>query len=39
LAGAARVEDRDQDAGEHIVGEQDTAVREEDHGVADVACA
>ena len=35
LIGAARVEERDQDVGEHVAGEQDAAVREEDRGVAD----
>ena len=35
LIGAARVEERDQDVGEHVAGEQDTTVREEDRGVAD----
>ena len=35
LTGAARVEERDQDVGEHVAGEQDTTVREEDRGVAD----
>jgi hypothetical protein len=35
LIGAARVEERDQDVGEHVVGEQDATVREEDRGVAD----
>ncbi len=34
LAGAARVEERDQDVGEHVAGEQDAAVGEEDRGVA-----
>ena len=31
----ARVEERDQDVGEHVAGEQDATVREEDRGVAD----
>ena len=31
----ARVEDRDQDVGEHVAGEQDATVGEEDRGVAD----
>lgn len=31
----AGVEERDQDVGEHVTGEQDAAVREEDCGVAD----
>ena len=35
LTGAARVEERDQDVGEHVAGEQDATVREEDRGVAD----
>ena len=35
LVGAARVEQRDQDVGEHVAGEQDASVREEDRGVAD----
>ena len=35
LIGAARVEERDQDVGEHVAGEQDATVREEDRGVAD----
>jgi len=35
LTGAATVEDRDQDVGEHVAGEQDATVREEDRGVAD----
>ena len=35
LIGAARVEQRDQDVGEHVAGEQDATVREEDRGVAD----
>jgi hypothetical protein len=30
----ARVEERDQDVGEHVAGEQDATVREEDRGVA-----
>jgi hypothetical protein len=30
----ARVEERDEDVGEHVAGEQDAAVREEDRGVA-----
>jgi hypothetical protein len=32
---AARVEERDQEIGEHVAGEQDATVREEDRGVAD----
>jgi hypothetical protein len=35
LIGAARVEERDQDIGEHVAGKQDATVREEDRGVAD----
>jgi len=35
LIGAARVEERDQDVGEHVAGKQDATVREEDRGVAD----
>ena len=35
LIGAARVEERDQDVGEHVAGEQDATVREQDRGVAD----
>jgi hypothetical protein len=35
LIGAARVEERDQDVGEHVAGEHDATVREEDRGVAD----
>jgi hypothetical protein len=35
LVGAARVEERDQDVGKHVAGEQDATVREEDRGVAD----
>ena len=35
LIGAASVEERDQDVGEHVAGEQDATVREEDRGVAD----
>ena len=35
LIGAVRVEERDQDVGEHVAGEQDATVREEDRGVAD----
>ena len=35
LTGAARVQERDQDVGEHVAGEQDATVREEDRGVAD----
>ena len=35
VIGAARVEERDQDIGEHVAGEQDATVREEDRGVAD----
>src|SRR4030095_11928170 len=35
LIGSARVEERDQDIGEHVAGEQETTVREEDRGVAD----
>ena len=35
LIGLARVEERDQDVGEHVAGEQDATVREEDRGVAD----
>jgi len=34
----AKVEERDQDVGEHVTGEQDAMVREEDRGVA-MACA
>ncbi|MFZ2045377.1 MAG: hypothetical protein WAV12_15405, partial [Trebonia sp.] len=34
LTGAARVEERDQDVREHVTGEQDATVREEDRGVA-----
>jgi hypothetical protein len=33
LIGAARVEDRDQDVGEHVADEQDATVREEERGV------
>ncbi len=32
--GAARVEQRDQDVGEHVAGEQDATVREENRGGA-----
>lgn len=35
LTGAARIEERDQDVGEHVPGEQHATVREEDRGVAD----
>ena|GEM_PF-2403831 len=35
LIGAARVEERDQDIGEHVAGEEDATVRKEDGGVAD----
>jgi len=35
LIGPAGVEERDQDVGEHVVGEQDATVSEEDRGVAD----
>ncbi len=35
LAGATRVEQRDEAVGEHVAGEQDAAVREEERGVAD----
>lgn len=35
LIGAGRVEERDQDVGEHVADEQDATVREEDRGVAD----
>jgi hypothetical protein len=35
LIGAARVEERDQDVGGQVAGEQDATVREEDRGVAD----
>ena len=35
LIAAASVEERDQDIGEHVAGEQDANVREEDRGVAD----
>jgi hypothetical protein len=35
LIGAARVEQRDQDVGEHVAGEQDAAICKEDCGVAD----
>jgi hypothetical protein len=35
LIGAARVEERDQDVGEHVAGEQDATVREDDRSVAD----
>jgi hypothetical protein len=35
LIGAVSVEERDQDIGEHVAGEQDAAVRKEDRGVAD----
>ncbi len=35
LIGLATVEERDQDIGEHVAGEQDATVREEDRGVAD----
>ena len=38
LTGAARVEERDQDVREHVTGEQDATVREEDRGVP-MACA
>lgn len=34
LIEAARVEDRNQDIGRHVAGEQDASVREEDRGVA-----
>ena len=34
LIGAARVEEWDQDVGEHVAGEQDATVGEEDRGVA-----
>jgi hypothetical protein len=34
LIGSARVEERDQDVGEHVAGEKDATVREEDRGVA-----
>lgn len=32
LTGAARVEERDQDVREHVTGEQDATIREEDRG-------
>ena len=35
LTRAARVEQRDQDVGEHVAGDQDATVREQDGGVAD----
>ena len=35
LIGLARVEERDQHVGEHVAGEQDATVHEEDCGVAD----
>ena len=35
LIGAARIEERDQDVGEHVPGEQDATVGEQDRGVAD----
>jgi hypothetical protein len=35
LIGAARVEERNQDVGEHVAREQDATIREEDRGVAD----
>jgi len=35
LVGTAGVEEGDQDVGEHVAGDQDAAVREEDRGVAD----
>jgi hypothetical protein len=35
LIGVARVKERDHDVGEHVAGEQDATVREEDRGVAD----
>ena len=35
LIGAARVEEGDQYIGEHVAGEQDATVREDDRGVAD----
>jgi hypothetical protein len=35
LIGAASVEERDQNIGEHVAGEQDATVREEDRRVAD----
>ena len=35
LIGAVRVEERDQDVGEHVAGEQDATVREQDRGPAD----
>jgi RNA polymerase sigma-70 factor (sigma-E family) len=35
LIGTARVQERDQDVGEHVAGEQDAAVREEHRGMAD----
>ena len=35
LTGAARVEERDQDVGKHVAGEQDATVREEQRDVAD----
>jgi hypothetical protein len=38
LIGAARVEQRNQDVGEHVAGQQDAAVGEEDRGVADGVC-
>ena len=38
LVRTARVEERDQDIGEHVAGEQDATVREEDRGVADGVC-
>ena len=38
LAGAAGVQERDQDVGEHVPGQQDAAAGEQDRGVAD-ACA
>jgi len=38
LVGAARIEEWDQYVGEHVAGEQDATVGEEDRGVAD-GCA
>ena len=35
LIGVARVKERDQDVGEHVAGEQDAKVREQDRSVAD----
>jgi hypothetical protein len=38
LIGAAGVEERDQDVGEHVAGEHDALVGEQDRAVADRVC-